>query len=258
MGTRNKTVQYNRLNDDEIHKALHELRLPGMLQALADQEAMDNIEAISFKERLGMLLYEEMHSRAERRRERLLKQSGIRGRMSCVDDILVSKARNLNADLVTQLAQCQWITEDVPPSVVVTGAAGTGKTWLVEALGKSACEHGLSVAYYRFPVLLEKITDAYAKNETGALRRRINCKQLLIIDDFGMGCMSDVTRSALLSIIDERIGFSATIIAAQLSMKDWYQYIGEAYHADALLDRLKNHSYKIELKGPSLREKHKL
>ena len=56
-----------------------------------------------------------------------------------------SKERNLDAGLVQFLAECQWITEDNPASVIVTGATGTGKTWLIEVLGKGVWRQGLTV-----------------------------------------------------------------------------------------------------------------
>ena len=36
---------------------------------------------------------------------------------------------------------------------------------------------------------------------------------------------------------------------------DWYAYIGDKYHADGILDRLRNRSYFVELKERSYRER---
>lgn len=59
----------------------------------------------------------------------------------------------------------------------------------------------------------------------------------------------------LMEIIEDRHGQSSTIIASQLPVKSWYEIIGEATIADAILDRLVHTSYRIELKGESLRKK---
>ena len=48
---------------------------------------------------------------------------------------------------------------------------------------------------------------------------------------------------------------SSTIIASQLPVAKWYEIIGEATIADAILDRLVHASHRIELKGESLRKK---
>lgn len=45
------------------------------------------------------------------------------------------------------------------------------------------------------------------------------------------------------------------IIASQLPVANWYDVIGENTIANALLDRMVHTSYRIELKGESLRKK---
>jgi len=59
----------------------------------------------------------------------------------------------------------------------------------------------------------------------------------------------------LMEIIEDRHGKNATIIASQLPVANWYDIIGEATIADAILDRLVHTSYRIEIKGESLRKK---
>jgi DNA replication protein DnaC len=45
----------------------------------------------------------------------------------------------------------------------------------------------------------------------------------------------------------------AMIIASQLSIKHWYEYLQDPTLADAILDRLTANAQRIELKGKSLR-----
>ena len=56
-------------------------------------------------------------------------------------------------------------------------------------------------------------------------------------------------------MIEDRHGLSSTIITSQLPVANWYDVIGEETIADAILDRLVHSSYRIELKGESLRKK---
>jgi len=53
--------------------------------------------------------------------------------------------------------------------------------------------------------------------------------------------------------IEERHGYKSTIIASQIPISKWYDVIGEGTIADAILDRIINSSYRLELKGKSLR-----
>ena len=56
-------------------------------------------------------------------------------------------------------------------------------------------------------------------------------------------------------MIEDRHGMASTIIASQLPVTSWYDVIGEETIADAILDRLVHSSYRIEIKGDSLRKK---
>src|SRR5680860_636282 len=61
---------------------------------------------------------------------------------------------------------------------------------------------------------------------------------LLILDDFGLSHLDKQQQIDLMEIIEDRHGQSSTIIASQLPVGSWYEVIGEATIADAILDRL--------------------
>jgi DNA replication protein DnaC len=79
--------------------------------------------------------------------------------------------------------------------------------------------------------------------------------QVLIIDDLGLSLMTKQERKDFLEIVKESTFKSSIIIASQLPIKEWYQNIGDVTIADAICDRLLHNSYKIELKGESMRRK---
>nr|WP_261395204.1 ATP-binding protein [Membranihabitans marinus] len=58
-----------------------------------------------------------------------------------------------------------------------------------------------------------------------------------------------------MEIIEDRHARHSTIIASQLPVASWFDIIGEATIADAILDRLVHTSHRLELKGESLRKK---
>ena len=80
---------------------------------------------------------------------------------------------------------------------------------------------------------------------------------LIILDDFGLQPMDTNTRLALLQILEERYDRKSVIIASQLPIAKWYDYIGDATLADAIMDRLVSKANKIELRGESMRQKKK-
>lgn len=95
-----------------------------------------------------------------------------------------------------------------------------------------------------------KIDGTYVKQLS-----RLERNALLILDDFGLQPLKSDTRLALLQILEDRYKKKSRIIASQLPIDKWYEYIGDPTLADAIMDRLIYNAYKIELKGPSMRER---
>ena len=84
---------------------------------------------------------------------------------------------------------------------------------------------------------------------------KLSKAELLILDDFGLTHLEQQQRMDFMEIIEDRHASAATIIASQLPVSNWYDLIGEETIADAILDRMVHTSYRIELKGESLRKK---
>jgi len=87
--------------------------------------------------------------------------------------------------------------------------------------------------------------------------KRLEKQDLIIIDDFGMQPLDDMSRMMLLEIIEDRHQKSSTIISSQLPVDKCYDVIGESTIADAILDRLVHTSHRVELSGESMRKKKK-
>jgi len=77
---------------------------------------------------------------------------------------------------------------------------------------------------------------------------------LLILDDWGMQKITAPQRQDLMEVIEDRHGRRSTLIASQLPVEHWHDYIGEATLADAILDRLLHGAHRLNLTGESLRK----
>ena len=101
-------------------------------------------------------------------------------------------------------------------------------------------------------VAISKLDGSFLKMITS-----LEKNDLIILDDFGLQPMDMNTRLALLQILEERYERKSVIIASQLPIAKWYDYIGDATLADAIMDRLVANANKIELKGESMRQRKK-
>ena len=129
------------------------------------------------------------------------------------------------------------------------------RSWLVPLADRHACMLGYRTLYLNMNSFVEKIAlskldGSYLKLITG-----LEKNDLIIWDDFGLQPMDEKTRLAMLQILEERYERKSVIIASQLPIAKWYDYIGDPTLADAIMDRLVANASKIELKGDSMRQK---
>jgi DNA replication protein DnaC len=96
---------------------------------------------------------------------------------------------------------------------------------------------------------LERISSSKLDGTYVKLLNQIEKTHLIILDDFGLQPLDGITRLALLQILEDRYGKKSVIIASQLPVSKWYEYIVESTIADAIMDRLSVNAHRFELKG---------
>ena len=149
-------------------------------------------------------------------------------------------------------ASLDWIRQSL--NLCLTGPTGCGKTWLACALGNQACRKGLSVRYLRLPTLLEQLRIAHGDGSYVRLMGQLLKTDLLILDDWGIQPLTGAQRTDLMEVIEDRHDRRSTLIASQLPIEHWHDYIGEATLADAILDRLLHGAHRLNLTGESMRK----
>jgi len=231
---------------------LHALRLAGMGKALEEQLRLPECATLSFEERLGLLVDRELTERDNRRLQTRLRIAKLR-QPAAIEDIDYRHPRALDKALMTRLATCQWIVEHA--NLLLTGSTGVGKTWLACALAHSACRHGYRAHYLRLPRLWHELTIAKGDGRYPKLLAGLAKMDLLVLDDFGLTPLTDEQRRDLLEILEDRHGTRSTLVTSQLPLEHWHEAIGDPTLADAILDRLIHHAYKIVLKGESMRKR---
>lgn len=231
---------------------LYTLRLGAMAAAWKEQQLDTSIAELSFNERFGLLIEIEHITRDNRRLKRRLREARLRLPEACIEDIKASAPRGLTRATVHQLATCAWV--DQHRNVLITGMTGVGKSYVACALAQSACRRGLRALYKRVPRFFDELALAKADGSYGKLLRKLQTVDVLILDDFGLGHLTDAQRHDLLEVIEDRYGRRSTVITSQLPLKMWHEWIGDPTIADAVLDRLVHNAYKLELKGASRRK----
>jgi len=237
---------------EQVENQLRQLRLSGMSRTWQSLAQTRRIHELSFADGLQLLLQGEADERSNRRFDRLQKRARFRYRAS-IAELNYDTTRGMDKALISELTTCKWIEKG--ESLLISGPTGVGKSTLATALGTQACEMGLSVTYFNTQKL---VTQTKTQRLEGTILKffdRVAKCKLLILDDFGLTRLQGQQQLDMLEIIEDRHGKASTIVASQLPVSCWYEVFGDETVADALLDRLVHSSYKIELKGESLRKK---
>ena len=204
---------------------LCDLRLFGMAKALEEQNGSSQYEALTFADRLGLLVDRECAERDSNRLRLRLHKAKLR-LTATIEDVDFRHPRDLDKSLVMALAGCQWIREH--HNCLIIGPTGVGKSYLACAKADGR---------YR------KLLAGYARID------------LLVIDDWGLATLTEEQRRDFLEILEDRHDLRSTLIASQVPVEKWHRIIGDPTLGDAILDRLVHNAHKLTLKGDSLRKK---
>ncbi len=240
------------MNTQATLEQLRQLKLDGMARSYQAILALPIDQHPSAHELLGQLTQHEYEYKQQKRTETYLRLSKLRYAAS-LEEVSCSKERNLTREQLSLIAPCTWI--DKAENILISGATGVGKSYLACAIGHQACLMGYKTLYLNMNRFIEQITLVKLEGTYIKLLNRIEKIPVLILDDFGLQPLKNDLRLALLQILEDRYGRKSTVIASQLPVSQWYEYLKDATLADAILDRLTARAHRLELEGKSLRKK---
>ena len=236
----------------ELVPHLKQLRLSGILDSLEARNRQAIESKLAYTEFLAILMGDEVARREQNSFGMRLRKAQFRSTKT-LEQFDFERLPQLNRALVHDLATGRYVRECSP--VLIVGPSGTGKSHLAQALGHCAVRQGTDVLFTSCSALTQTLHAARATNAYERKLQALSRIPVLIIDDFGLTHLEQQQRIDFMEMIEDRHGKKSTIIVSQLPVSSWYDIIGEETIADAILDRLVHSSYRIELKGESLRKK---
>jgi len=228
--------------DSPTIEKLKEMKLKVMAEMLADPDS--SLRELSFEDRLALMVERQWLQKRNTRIKRLLSNATF-GVDACIEDIRYNPERTIDKKTVGTLATCTYIEKKL--NVVVSGRTGSGKSYVICALGNCACRCLYRVKYYRIPELLLEIEDARSQNKYLKFMRSLQKIRLLILDDVGLKTYTVEESRDILEITEARYNKASTILSAQIEHSKWYDLFADPTIADAIMDRVIHNAYILPL-----------
>lgn len=226
---------------------LIEMRLTSMADAFSIQNSDPKIKDVPFEDRFGMLVDIEYSNRKSNSLKRLIRNAGFDQPEAHIADINYTSGRKLNRTLIDRLATCEYITEH--RNLFITGATGSGKTYMACAFGMEACKQRFRTKYVRLPELLMDLEMARNDGTYKKVQTKYANPVLLIIDEWLLLKPNESEQHDILELLHKRRRNSSTIFCSQYDSSGWYDQLGgdDSPLAEAILDRIKHDAYKINI-----------
>jgi len=114
--------------DNNTVSKLREMKMGAMAAAFQRQINEKGEPALSYEERVGLIVDAEWTARKNNRLKRLVRNAGFSVPEACLEDVEYHPDRQLDKPLIARLGTCNFVEER--HNVIILGATGSGKSYL--------------------------------------------------------------------------------------------------------------------------------
>ena len=236
---------------DTLEMMFREFRLPTMAAQFARMIQSAEAQNWGYRKLLLQLCEAEAADRRERKRQRLLRESGLPSGKTLA---------NLQEKQLPAKARRQWpsLLEggflDRSENLLVFGLPGRGKTHFLCALGRELIlRHARSVLFIPTFKLVQQLLVAKRDLKLDALLRKLDRYEAVILDDLGYVQQSREEMEVLFTFLAERYERRSVLVSSNLVFSKWDQIFKDPMTTMAAVDRLVHHAIILEFDGESMR-----
>jgi DNA replication protein DnaC len=227
------------------------------LTALRDNISMllKNAEAnaLSYSAFAIQMLELECIARESRRMTRNFKRSGLPTIVEGLDSYDFSLRPNLEAPLVRELEHCRFAQEN-GRNIICVGRPGLGKTRVLDAVARAACDKGYSVKKVITADMLEELHASRVDGSYDKTFKRYEKCDILYLDEFGYDPFDADAVKHLFRLVSARHRKRSILLAANTGFSNWKRFFPSEAQAVATVDRLIDQATILRFTGKSFRK----
>jgi DNA replication protein DnaC len=233
--------------DDNLAKTLRALRLYGLLAHWDEYLALARKGRFSPVRLLLHVLEEEHKIKQHNARERRLVQARIPERL-VMETFPFARQPNLNKKKILSLYDAFDYMEKTL-NMIWMGPTGCGKTGLATSFLIQAIQGGYTGRYVLFAELVAELYRSVADHSEEKVLKRYLSYDALLIDEVGYVEVEPVQVGLFFTLMQKRHRTSSTFITSNLGFDDWRSFLKNDQLTAALIDRLTESSYVINMKN---------
>lgn len=239
------------MENDSLGLLLKAFRLPTMAEIYARVVQEAEQQGWGYRKFLLHLCEAEAQDRAERKLERLLKQSGLPSGKTLgnlEEDKLPAKVRRVFPTLLDG----GFITR--AENVIAIGLPGRGKSHFLAALGRElVLRHQCAVLYTPTFKLVQQLLAAKRDLRLEEHLRNLDRFDAIILDDLSYVKQEREEMEVLFTFLAERYERRSVMLSSNLVFSKWDQIFKDPMTTMAAIDRLVHHAIILEFNGESMR-----
>ena len=233
---------------DDLEALLRGLRLPYIRRAAPDVLATAKAQRWEPAEVLRALLIEE---RRGRDRSAVAIRRAAAGFPSGKTFAVWREAESsIPVPTQTALRTLEWVHRR--ENLVVCGPSGTGKTFLLEALGAAVVEAGMRVVWFTLENLGALVRRHRVDDTVTKVVARIVRAELIVVDDVGLLPVPSDAAEGLYRVVDAAYERRSVAISSNLHPAGFDELMPKTL-ATATVDRLLHHAHVCVTGGDSVR-----
>jgi DNA replication protein DnaC len=230
----------------ELTRQLHALKLPTMAESFSDIAMKAVRNGLSHEAYLHELVRLECEAREQRRRARLLQESGL-PREKTFGSLQLGAFPPLIRQQIERLRSGTFVEHAV--NVVVVGKPGAGKSHLLASLGHVLVEQGYGVLWRSTAHLMQRLLAAKRDLRLPQELAKLDRYACVILDDIGYVQHDQDEMEILFTLLSERYERKTVMISTNLVFSEWTRIFKSPMTTMAALDRVVHHCVIVDMMG---------
>ncbi len=240
--------------DEDINRMLKHLRLGGLLTHWDEYLELATRQRFSHVKLLRHVLEQEVATKHENAKRLRLKRALIPTELELATYPFHLQPKLDRKRLTALYDGFDYMTK--AQNIIWMGRPGCGKTGLATGFLIQAINRGHSGRFVTFPSLIQELFASVADHSEADLLQRYQSYDCLLIDELGYIEVEPVQVGLFFTLMEQRHKRKTTLITTNLGFNDWHSFLKNVHLTEALVDRLTETSYIINMKGcRSLRQK---